>query len=120
MASRTLNRHVLREQVSQAEQLKEVAADSATEPAKKRLKAKVSALPKVKKVRAKKAPPRVRARWGIFDGAMKQVAIFDYSERAAAEEKLEDLQSKKKGSYWLQIVKEAMAEPTPITVPANE
>jgi hypothetical protein len=28
------------------------------------------------KTRAKKAPPRLRARWGVFDSGMKQVAIF--------------------------------------------
>jgi len=51
-------------QVSQAEQLKEVAPDTATAPARKRSKAKLSSVPKVKKVRAKKAKSRVRARWG--------------------------------------------------------
>jgi len=50
---------------------------------------------------------------------MKQVAIFDYSQRAAAEEKLADLQSKKKGSYWLQIVKEEIPESAPRVVPAD-
>jgi len=88
MASRILNRRVLRESVNQAEQLEEDLVDAARAgaPAKKRAKTKASAVPKVKKARAKKASPRIRARWGVFDGSMKQVAIFDYSERAAAEE----------------------------------
>jgi len=121
MASRILNRKMLREQVGQAEGLEgdPVDAAPATAAAKKRAKARTSAVSKVKKVRAKKAPPRVCARWGVFDGSMKQVAIFDYSQRAAAEEKLADLQSKKKGSYWLQIVKEEIPESAPRVVPAD-
>jgi hypothetical protein len=44
---------------------------------------------------------------------MKQVAIFDYNQRAAADEKIADLLAKKKGSYFLQIVKEPMPDPVP-------
>jgi hypothetical protein len=112
MAGRTLNRRVLREQADKAEQLAEGAPDAAsvTAPRPKKARAKAAAAPKVKKPRAKKAPPRMRARWGIFDGAMKQVAVFDYCERAAADEKLADLLIKKKGSHFLQIVKEVIQE----------
>jgi len=80
---------------------------------RKRAKAKAPATPRVKKPRAKKLPPRLRARWGVFDSGMKQVAIFDYNQRIAAEEKLADLTARKKGAHFLQIVKEAMAEPAP-------
>src|SRR5205823_4661462 len=61
--------------------------------------------------RAKKAPPRLRARWGVFDGTMKQVAIFDYNQRPAADEKLAGLLAGKKGPHFLQIVKDTMPEP---------
>jgi hypothetical protein len=113
MAGRTLNRRVLREQADQAEQLATIEPGVAPVaiPRARKTKAKTAAVPKVRKPRAKKAPPRMRARWGVFDGAMKQVAIFDYSERAAADEKLADLLIKKKGSHFLQIVKDAMPEP---------
>jgi hypothetical protein len=53
------------------------------------------------------------ARWGVFDAAMKQVAIFDYNQRAAAEEKVAALLAKQKGIYFLQLVKEPMPEPAP-------
>jgi hypothetical protein len=53
----------------------------------------------------------MRARWALFDGAMKQVAIFAYNQRAAADEKLADLREKKKGLHFMQIVKEPMPEP---------
>jgi len=116
MASRILNRRELREQGDAAEA---AAADSTLAVAPpKRGKAKSPAVPKVRKPRAKKAPPRMRARWGVFDGTMKQVAVFDYQQRAAADEKLADLLEKKKGIHFLQIVKEPMPEPAPVVAPA--
>ena len=50
------------------------------------------------------------ARWGVFDASMKQVAIFDYNQRPAAEQKAVELAAKKNGTFFLQIVKEPMAE----------
>jgi 7-cyano-7-deazaguanine synthase in queuosine biosynthesis len=44
---------------------------------------------------------------------MRQVAVFDYNQRAAAEEKLARLLAAKKGIHFLQIVKEPMPEPAP-------
>ena len=118
MAGRILNRRALREQADQVQLSEAVASDTlpATAPAKKHAKAKVGAAPRVKKPRAKKAPPRLRARWGVFDATMKQVAIFDYNQRAAADEKLADLRATKKGIHFLQIVKELMPEPAPVEV----
>ncbi|HZT83345.1 MAG TPA: hypothetical protein VFA26_24150 [Gemmataceae bacterium] len=116
MAGRILNRRELRKQADQAGQAAEAApAAEAAEaapaaPAEKKRKAKA---PAAKRVRAKKAPPRLCARWGVFDAGMKQVAIFDYNQRAAAEEKLADLLARKKGAHFLQIVKEPMPEPAP-------
>jgi hypothetical protein len=112
MAGRILNRRLLREQADQAGPAQEtVQDDSSPIAAPKKRKAKTPAAPRVKKPRAKKAAPRLCARWGVFDGSMKQVAVFDYNQRAAAEEKLADLMTKKKGGHFLQIVKEPMAEP---------
>jgi hypothetical protein len=50
----------------------------------------------------------------------KQVAVFDYSRRPAAREKRADLVAKKKGLPFLQIAKEAMAEPAPAARPSVE
>ena len=112
MAGRILDRRELRKQADSAGQL-ETAGDApaAAPPKKKAARAKAPAVPKVRKSRAKKAPPRMRARWGVFDPGMKQVAIFDYNQRAAADEKIADLLAKKKGPYFLQIVKEPMPDP---------
>lgn len=111
MARRILNRRELRKQSDHAESVEGVASESEAgiEKKEKKPRAKKATLPR--KPRAKKAPARIRARWGIFDGGMKQVAVFDYNQRAAADAKLEDLQTKKKGSHFLQIVKEPMPEP---------
>jgi hypothetical protein len=119
MTGRILNRQKLREQADQAEQMEAVASDLtvAVDPGKKGAKGKTAAAVKVRKPRKVKAPPRMRARWGLFDAGMKQVAIFDYSQRAAADEKLADLLSKKKGLHFLQIVKDAMPEPAPAEAP---
>ncbi len=121
MAGRILNRRALREQADPVES-EAVAPNTVlvAVPPKKLRKARAPAAPKVKKTRAKKAPPRLRARWGVFDSGMKQVAIFDYNQRAAADEKLADLLARKKGIHFLQIVKEPMPEPAPTEVPLVE
>jgi hypothetical protein len=111
MAGRILNRRELRKQADLAEQTPEIApAAAVAAPSKKRVRTEAPASGAKKRVR-KKAVPSLRARWGIFDGGMKQVAIFDYNQRPAAEEKLAALLAKGKGPYFLQIVKEPMPEP---------
>jgi hypothetical protein len=122
MAGRILNRRALREQADQVEQSEAIVSDRppVAAPLTKHRKAKAPIAPKVKKVRAKKTPPRMRARWGVFDAGMKQLAIFDYNQRAAADAKVADLLAKKKGCYFLQIVKEPMPDPVPADAPALE
>jgi hypothetical protein len=46
---------------------------------------------------------------------MRQVAVFDYNQRTAADDKLAELNARKKGAYFLQIVKEPMPEPVEAT-----
>ncbi|HLJ93820.1 MAG TPA: hypothetical protein VKU02_11595 [Gemmataceae bacterium] len=120
MAGRILNRRALREQADHVEQSAATASETPTvaAPSKKPRKAKAPAAPKGKKTRVKKAPPRMRARWGVFDGGMKQLAIFDYNERAAADAKVADVLAKKKGLCFLQIVKEPMPDPVAAETPA--
>jgi hypothetical protein len=112
MAARILNRRELRRNSDHAEPAGAVAPDTTSAVATPETKARKPAAAR-KKPREKKAPPRLRARWGVFDGGMKQVAIFDYNQRAAAEDKLADLLARKKGIHFLQIVKEPMAETAP-------
>jgi hypothetical protein len=99
MAGRILNRRELRKQSDAADAAVKTEssegvvadADAVVATPKKRVRAKAGTTPKVRKPRAKKLPARLRARWGVFDNAMKQVAVFDFNQRAAAEEKLADL-----------------------------
>jgi len=63
--------------------------------------------PKVKKPRAKKAPPRMRVRWCVYDGMMKPVALFDYKQLKEAQASLAQF-LQKKPTYFLQQVKEPM------------
>jgi hypothetical protein len=119
MAGRTLNRRELRKQNDQAGATEAPAAPAAA-PAKKKPRAKAPAAPKARKPRKPKVPPRQRVRWGVFDSGMKQVAVFDYNQRAAADAKLAELLAKNKGTYFLQFVKEPMPEPEPAEAPAAE
>jgi hypothetical protein len=114
MAGRILNRRELREQNDQAEQAEEGADIAATLTLTVGVvKRKSGAAAKVRKPRKPKKPPRMRALWCIYDGGMKEVALFDYNQRSAAEEKLAAMLDKKKGAFFLQIVKQPMlaAEP---------
>ena len=122
MAGRILNRRELREQADHALAPEAGASDAALAVAApvKKARAKAAAGPRVKKPRAKKAPPRMCARWGVFDSGMKQVAIFDYNQRAAADERLANLLATKKGIHFLQIVKAIMPEPVPMPAPSVE
>lgn len=114
MASRLLNRRELRKQTDQAEHADAGVSDAdATVVPPKAAARRKAAAPKVRKPRKPKAPPRMRALWCVYDGGMKEVALFDYNQRAAAEAKLAALLGKQKGLYFLQIVKQPMpaAEP---------
>jgi hypothetical protein len=93
MAARVLNRRELRQPEESVKPAAQDVPATATTPRKK--KATTPVAPKARKARAKKAPPRLRARWAVFDGTMKQVAIFDYNQRAAVDEKLVDLRAKR-------------------------
>jgi hypothetical protein len=116
MAGRILNRRKLRDQ---AEQSVQSEADTSKAPAgeappttkpKKAPAARKAPAPRKK---AAKKPSRLRARWALFDSGMKQVAIFDYSQRAEADAALADVRQRKKGLYFLQIVKDALPEAVP-------
>jgi hypothetical protein len=120
MAGRVLNRRELRKQSDQAGQAQTSADDpaAAVAPPERAAKRKAPAAPKARKPRKVKAPPRMRALWCVFDGAMKEVALFDYNQRAAATEKLAALLGKQKGVYFLQIVKQPILEVEPASDPS--
>jgi hypothetical protein len=113
MARRILNRKQLREAADQAARAKpdDQAPSAELLPAAEPAAPPTAAAPKKPRARKpakKKEPVRMRARWGVFDGGMKQVAVFDYNQRAAADEKVAALNAGKKGTFFLQIVKDAL------------
>jgi hypothetical protein len=101
MAGRIRNRMDLRRQAELAEQrgprAPEQEADAGRGTAPRR-----SA--------GRRAPARVCARWGVFDGAMKLVETFEYNQRPLAEQRVAELNAARTNgtTYFLQIVKEAM------------
>src|SRR5262249_43613921 len=116
MAGRPLNRRDLRRQAEAAEQIEQQpqAADAPgpdEAPAKKPRKAPAALKPSARKPRAPKAEQRMRARWCIYDAAMKPVAFFAYNQRAEADAKLADLLARVKGVHFLRLFKDAMPEP---------
>ena len=117
MAGRTLNRRDLRRQVEAAEQIEQPPPQTADAPGpheappKKPRKAPAARKPTVRKPRAPKAQPRLRARWCIYDGAMKPVALFAFNQRAEADAKLADLLVRAKGVHFLRLFKDAIPLP---------
>jgi hypothetical protein len=118
MAGRILNRRELRKQSDHADQTETGVTNAAATLAVSEGAAKRKpAAAKVRSPRKSKAPPRMRAMWCIYDGGMKEVALFDYNQRAAAEAKLAVLLGKHKGVYFLQIVKQPMPAAKPAEMP---
>lgn len=61
-----------------------------------------------------KAAVRKRLVWAVFNGSMKEEARFPYGERAAAEDKLEQLRTRSpKKMFFIQAVKEEIAAAAP-------
>ena len=125
MATRPLSRRAMREQQDHVAQTAhaDVPAADPTVPAgavkktrarkaaaEKPPKEKAPAKPRVRK-KTVKAPPRMCARWAVFDNGMKQVAVFDYKDRADADAKLVEVRERKTGSYFLRMVKEPYTPP---------
>ena len=101
MAGRIRNRMDLRRQAELAEQLGPRTPEKAADASRGRT-------PRPAAGRRQEA--RVCARWGVFDGAMKLVESFDYSQRPRAEQRVAELNAARQGgtTYSLQMIKEAM------------
>jgi hypothetical protein len=99
MARKVLNRKELRAANDAAEGIE--AAGEKVKPVKKAT---------VRKSRAK-VPKEVRLKafWGVFNQSMKRVALFEYSERAAADKKAAELSVSQKTPHFVQPVKETIS-----------
>jgi hypothetical protein len=133
VASRTLSRRALRDEHDQAEQIKresEVTGEPPAPEAKVRKPrsrkatavkpagVKAIAKPRVRK-KAAKVPPVLFARWAVCDNGMKRVATFAYKDRVGADAKLSQMQDRKTGTYFLQLVKDPCDPPAVVAEPAG-
>jgi hypothetical protein len=110
MARKVVNRKELRAEAEAAEALKEGAA--AGEKGAKAAKPKAEKKPPAKrKSRSKTAEPeRRKLFWGVFNQSAKRVALFDHSQRKAAEAKAGELTAAGKNQHFVMKVKEAISE----------
>ena len=114
MARKVVNRKELRAQNDAAE-----AREKTKKPTKEKTpKAKKEKAPKdpaktpAKKPSRKKVAKeaRMKAFWGVYNQGMKRLALFEYSDRKAAEKKAADLMASSRTSHFIQLVKEAITE----------
>lgn len=99
-----------RKVVSRKELRAEAEAAEAQEAEKKK-KAVKKKTPAKRKSRAKAAAEvRLKAFWGVFNQSLKRVALYDYSQKKAAEQKAEELTAKGKSPHFVQPVKEIIEE----------
>jgi hypothetical protein len=109
MARKVVNRKELRAEAEAAE-AREKEAGGEVEGGKKKAKAEKKA-PAKRKSRSKTAEPeRRRLFWGVFNQSAKRVALFDFSQRKAAEAKAAELTSGGKNQHFVMKVKEAISE----------
>lgn len=115
MAKRTVNRRELREQAEAAEKLGTGAGQAADK--KKAKEPKKKAAPKAKRSKTK-VVVRKRLLWGVFSSSLKEEGRFAYAERNAAESRAADLTAKHKRTYFIQPIKEPIAD-KPVAEPAS-
>ncbi|MGL4513291.1 MAG: hypothetical protein ACRCT8_09400 [Lacipirellulaceae bacterium] len=102
MARKVVNRKELRAEAEAAEAL-EGAAGTKAAPKKK--------APAKRKSRAKAAAEvRLKAFWGVFNQSLKRVALYEYSQKAEADKKAEELTAKGKSPHFVQPVKEIIQD----------
>ena len=79
---------------------------------KKKAKAKKVAAPKKKAAPRKKAVKEVRMKavWVVLDNGSKRLKEFAYAQKADAEKFMAEKAEEKKGTYFIQLVKEPLGE----------
>jgi hypothetical protein len=101
MARKILNRKTLREETEAAKRIEGEGSPAAE---------KKKAAPK-RKSRAKTAKEvRLKAFWGVFNQSLRRIAVFEYSQRADADKKAQELTEAQKTPHFVQLVKEVIGE----------
>lgn len=111
MARKVVNRKELRAEAEAAEALgKQAAAEGGTDGKKTKAKGEKKA-PAKRKSRSKTVEPeRKKLFWGVFNQSLKRVALFDHTQKKAAEAKAAELTSGGKNPHFVMKVKEAVSE----------
>ena len=113
MAKRTRNIKELRDQAEAAEKLgKGAAGESEAASSKKKAKEPKKKVTKTKRTKAK-VVVRKRIVWGVFSSSMKEEGRFPYADREAADARASDLAAKHKRTYFVQAIKEPLADKEP-------
>ena len=75
-------------------------------------KAKTATKKTATKKRASRAktsvPVRLKAFWGVYSQTLKRVAIFEYSQRKAANKRAAELSTSQKSPHFVKLVKEVI------------
>src|SRR5262245_27690133 len=108
MARKVVNRKELRAEVEAAEALGVAAGEEGGKKGKATAEKKA---PAKRKSRSKSAEPERRMLfWGVFNQSAKRIALFDFSQRKAAEAKAAELTAGGKNPHFVMKVKEAISE----------
>lgn len=80
---------------------------------KKAAEADEKPVKKKKTKRKKKAPVEVRMKlyWGVFNHAMKRVALYEFNQRKAADKRAKELTDSGKPPHFVMKVKEQVEPP---------
>ncbi|MDG2186432.1 MAG: hypothetical protein P8K79_12200 [Mariniblastus sp.] len=85
---------------------KKKAADTKEAPAKKKKAKKAT-----KRSRSKAAAnARLKVYWGVFNHAMKRVALYDFNQRKAADKRAKELTDSGKPPHFVMKIKEEIEE----------
>ena len=104
MARKVVSRKRLRDEADAAE-AQEKANEESGAPKKKATRKKAT-----RKRTKTVEEARKRLFWGVFNHQLKRVALFDFTQKKAAEEKAEELSKGGKNLHFVQKVKEAIEE----------
>ncbi len=123
MAGKPLNRMDLRRQhdaaepldpmEDEAEDIAEDSDDEESEGRKPKKKAKAPSKAKVKAVKVPKPSARMRIVWTVMNDAFKQVGLFEYSQKDAADARAAELTARGKGTHFVMKSKEPMPDNAP-------
>jgi hypothetical protein len=107
MARKVVNRRELRAEAEAAEARGVVEGEGGKKGKVKAEKEKKT--PVKRKSRSKTAEPeRKKLFWGVFNQSAKRIALFDFSQRKAAEAKAGELTASGKNQHFVMKVKEAV------------